>query len=100
MHLHICEPIDFEGDVVEELSIKIEKDILTNYKIWPTSHIAAKALSFTDPTFNYFDESQIDSDQENKFLKRFNGIEERVRNECLETYVRPMFNKKKVRGEL
>ncbi len=100
VHLHICEPIDFEGDVVEELSAKIEQDILTNYKIWPTSHIAAKALSFTDPTFNYFDESQIDSDQENKFLKRFDGIEERVRNECLETYVRPMFNKKKVRGEL
>ena len=100
VHLHICKPVDFDGDDIEELSTKIEQDILSNYKIWPSSHIAAKELSISDSAFNYFDESQIDLSQESKFLNRFDGIEEKVRKECLETYARPMFNKKKARGEL
>ena len=100
VHLHICKPVDFDGDDIEEFSTKIEQDILSNYKIWPSSHIAAKELSISDSAFNYFDESQIDLSQESKFLNRFDGIEEKVRKECLETYARPMFNKKKARGEL
>ena len=100
VHLHICKPVDFDGDDIEEFSTKIEQDILSNYKIWPSSHIAAKELSISDSAFNYFDESQIDLSQESKFLNRFDGIEEKVRKECLEIYTRPMFNKKKVRGEL
>jgi 1-acyl-sn-glycerol-3-phosphate acyltransferase len=95
VHLHICDPIEFDGDNVEELSSKIEYEILSNYKIWPTSHIAAKALSNIDPSINFFDESQIESNQESKFLSRFNGLEEKVSKECLETYVRPMINKKR-----
>ena len=98
VHLHICDPIDYQGDDIEELSCMIEQKILLNYKIWPTSHIAAKELSTKDSDFNFYDESLIDSSQETKFLNRFNGLEEHVRKECLETYVRPMINKKKVRG--
>ena len=44
VHLHVSEPINFDGDDIDELSSKIEYEILTNYKIWPTSHIAANAL--------------------------------------------------------
>ena len=98
VHLHICDPIDYQGDDIEELSCMIEQKILSNYKIWPASHIAAKELSTKDSDFNLYDESLIDSSQETKFLNRFNGLEEHVRKECLETYVRPMINKKKVRG--
>ena len=100
VHLHICKPINFDGDDIEELSNMIEHNILSNYKIWPTSHIAAKALSISDSKFNDFDENQIESNQESKFLNRFNGIEEDIRRECLKTYVRPMINKKKARGEV
>ena len=100
VHLHICKPINFDGDDIEELSNMIEHNILSNYKIWPTSHIAAKALSISDSKFDDFDESQIESNQESKFLNRFNGIEEDIRRECLKTYVRPMINKKKARGEV
>ena len=100
VHLHICKPINFDGDDIEELSNMIEHNILSNYKIWPTSHIAAKALSISDSKFDDFDESQIESNQESKFLNRFNGIEEGIRRECLKTYVRPMINKKKARGEV
>ena len=100
VHLHICKPINFDGDDIEELSNMIEHNILSNYKIWPTSHIAAKALSISDSKFNDFDENQIESNQESKFLNRFDGIEEGIRRECLKTYVRPMINKKKARGEV
>ena len=100
VHLHICKPINFDGDDIEELSNMIEHNILSNYKIWPTSHIAAKALSISDSKFDDFDESQIESNQESKFLNRFDGIEEGIRRECLKTYVRPMINKKKARGEV
>ena len=98
VHLHICDPIEYDGDDVEELSRLIEQAILSNYRIWPTSHIAAKELSKEDSDFNFFDHNLIDLDQEAKFLNRFNGTEESVRKECLETYVRPMINKKKAKG--
>ena len=98
VHLHICDPIDYQGDDIEELSNMIEQKILSNYKIWPTSHIAAKELTREGYDFNFFDENLIDSNQETKFLNRFNRIEEHVRKECLETYIRPMVNKKKARS--
>ena len=100
VHLHICEPIHFDSDDIEELSSKIEYEILTNYKIWPSTHIAAKALAKHDSTIDFYDEKQIESNQELKFLNRFNGVSENVRKESLEMYVRPMINKKKARGEL
>ena len=98
VHLHICDPINYQGDDIEELSNMIEQKILSNYKIWPTSHIAAKELTREGYDFNFFDENLIDSNQETKFLNRFNRIEEHVRKECLETYIRPMVNKKKARS--
>ena len=100
VHLHVSEPINFDGDDIEELSSKIEYEILTNYKIWPTTHIAAKALSKHDSKIDFYDEKQIESNQELKFLNRFNGVSESVRKESLNMYVRPMINKKKARGEL
>ena len=78
----------------------VEHNILSNYKIWKTSHIASKALSISASKLDDFDESQIESNQESKFLNRFDGIEEGIRRECLKTYVRPMINKKKARGEV
>ena len=100
VHLHICDPIKYDGDDIQELSCLIEQEILSNYKIWPTSHMAAKALSNTDPSMNIFDENKIKLNQEPRFLNRFNSLEENVRKECLETYVRPMINGKKARGDL
>ena len=80
--------------------LPLKSKILTNYKIWPTTHIAAKALSKHDSTIDFYDEKQIESNQELKFLNRFNGVSENVRKESLNMYVRPMINKKKARGEL
>ncbi len=100
VHLHICKPVQYDGDDIEGLSLQIEKEILSNYKIWPTSHIAAKALSNSDSNFNDFDAKHIESKQEKEFLSRFNGLEDSIKKKCLETYVRPIINKKKARGEL
>tara|TARA_B110000014_G_C20099238_1_gene576670 strand:+ start:192 stop:1328 length:1137 start_codon:yes stop_codon:yes gene_type:complete len=100
VHLHICNPISYEGNNIEELSSMIEHEILSNYKIWPTSHISAKALSDTEDSFSFFDDKQIEPKQEHYFLNRFNGIDDAIKRECLKIYARPLFNKKKVRGEL
>jgi hypothetical protein len=100
VHLHICDSIDYDGDDIEELSHVIEQEILLNYKVWPTSHIAAKALSNSDTFFNYFDEEQIEANQESYFLNRFNNLDLNIQKECLKIYARPLLNKKKARGEL
>ncbi|HJL96112.1 MAG TPA: 1-acyl-sn-glycerol-3-phosphate acyltransferase [SAR86 cluster bacterium] len=100
VHLHVCDPIDYDGDDIEELSCLIEQEILLHYKVWPTSHIAAKALSNSDTFFNYFDEEQIKANQESNFLNRFNDLDINIQRECLKTYARPLLNKKKARGEL
>ncbi|MBV06661.1 MAG: acyltransferase [Gammaproteobacteria bacterium] len=100
VHLHVCDPIDYDGDDIEELSCLIEQEILLHYKVWPTSHIAAKALSNSDTFFNYFDEEQIKANQESNFLNRFNDLDINIQKECLKTYARPLLNKKKARGEL
>ena len=100
VHLHVCDPIDYDGDDIEELSCLIEQKILLHYKVWPTSHIAAKALSNSDTFFNYFDEEQIKANQESNFLNRFNDLDINIQKECLKTYARPLLNKKKARGEL
>ena len=100
VHLHVCEPVNYEGGNIEDFSLKIEHEILSNYKIWPTSHIAAKMLNNLDSGYYEFDEEQIKLKSENQFLNRFNGLEKKVQIDCLQAYVRPMVNKKKVRGEL
>ena len=100
VHLHVCDPINYEGGNIEDFSLTIEHEILSNYKIWPTSHIAAKMLNNLDSGYYEFDEEQIKLKSENQFLNRFNGLEKKVQIDCLQAYVRPMVNKKKVRGEL
>ena len=63
VHLHICEPVNYEGNDIEELSRMIEHEILLNYKIWPTSHIAAKELSNEGYDFNILDENKLLKDR-------------------------------------
>jgi len=100
VHLHICSPVDYAGDDIDELSGMIEQEILCNYKIWPTSHIAAKALSKSDTSFNCFDEKLITEKQENYFFNRISDLDPGIQKECLKIYARPLFNKKKARGEI
>ena len=95
VHLHICEPIAFDGDSIKELSDKIEQQIISNYHIWPSSEAA---LSLLPELNNSFDGNQKFTNEELiKFKKRFEYLNDKILKECLMMYARPLLNKEKAR---
>ena len=95
VHLHICEPIVFDGDSIKELSDKIEQQIISNYHIWPSSEAA---LSLLPELNNSFEGSQKFTNEELiKFKKRFEYLNDKILEECLMMYARPLLNKEKAR---
>ena len=95
VHLHICEPIAFDGDSIKELSDKIEQQIISNYHIWPSSEAA---LSLLPELNNSFEGSQKFTNEELiKFKKRFEYLNDKILEECLMMYARPLLNKEKAR---
>ena len=95
VHLHICEPITFDGDSIKELSDKIEQQIISNYRIWPSSEVA---LSLLPELNDSFDGNQKFTDEELiKFKKRFDYLSDKNLKECLMMYARPLLNKDKAR---
>ena len=95
VHLHICEPIAFDGDSIKELSDKIEQQIISNYHIWPSSEAA---LSLLPELNNSFEDSQKFTNEELiKFKKRFEYLNDKILEECLMMYARPLLNKEKAR---
>jgi len=95
VHLHICEPIAFDGDSVKELSDKIEQQIISNYHIWPSSEAA---LSLLPELNDSFDGNQKFTNEELiKFKKRFEHLNDKILKECLMMYARPLLNKEKAR---
>ena len=95
VHLHICEPIAFDGDSIKELSDKIEQQIISNYHIWPSSEAA---LSLLPELNDSFDGNQKFTNEELiKFKKRFEYLNDKILEECLMMYARPLLNKEKAR---
>ena len=95
VHLHICEPIAFDGDSIKELSDKIEQQIISNYHIWPSSEAA---LSLLPELNDSFDSNQKFTNEELiKFKKRFEYLNDKILEECLMMYARPLLNKEKAR---
>ena len=95
VHLHICEPITFDGDSIKELSDKIEQQIISNYRIWPSSEIALSLLPELNDSFDgnkkFTDEELI------RFKTRFEQLNDETLRDCLMTYARPLLNKEKAR---
>ena len=95
VHLHICEPITFDGDSIKELADKIEQQIISNYRIWPSSEIA---LSLLPDLNDSFDGNQKFTDEELiRFKTRFEQLNDETLRDCLMTYARPLLNKEKAR---
>ena len=95
VHLHICKPIAFDGDSIKELSDKIEQQIISNYHIWPSSEAA---LSLLPELNDSFDGNQKFTNEELiKFKKRFEYLNDKILEECLMMYARPLLNKEKAR---
>ena len=97
VHLHICKPISDPVDTTRHLAEMIQREIINNYRIWPTNQAALDLL----PEINIQQEN-IDtiSDMSSKISmleKRCANLKPEERNEFLMTYARPIVNKEKAR---
>ena len=89
----------------QALTFYVEKNKHLRPNIWKLvvvdcSESIQKYRATNRSKIDAFTFDKIKLNQESRFLNRFNGLEEKVRKECLETYVRPMINGKKARGDL
>lgn len=97
VHLHICKPISDPVDTTRHLAEMIQREIINNYRIWPTNQAALDLL----PEINIQQENiDIKSDMPSKISmleKRCANLKPEERNEFLMTYARPIVNKEKAR---
>lgn len=97
VHLHICKPISDPVNNTRHLAEMIQREIINNYRIWPSNQAALDLL----PEINIQQEI-IDSisDMPSKISileKRCANLKPEERNEFLKTYARPIINKEKAR---
>ena len=97
VHLHICKPISDPVDTTGHLAEMIQREIINNYRIWPTNQAALDLL----PEINIQQEN-IDTISDmpskiSKLEKRCANLKPEERNEFLMTYARPIVNKEKAR---
>ena len=94
VHLHICEPISQQVDNTKNLADLIQKEIITNYHIWPSTYTAASLLEKQKSSFVSNPVSQ-NSEEVRKFKERFMSLEGKDLDEFLMIYARPLHNKEK-----
>ena len=88
MHLHFGKNISESIENIENLAELIDREIITNYKLWPSNYISAHALGLIDTKKNF-------EGKENLFLNRFKGIDRTTLEKALEMYAAPLENLKK-----
>ena len=88
VHLHIGKNITESVKSIEELAELIDREIITNYKLWPSSYISAHALGFDDSKEKF-------EGKENLFLNRFKHLDQSTLKKALEIYASPLRNLKK-----
>ena len=97
VHLHICKPVSFSGDNIKNLAEIIDKEIISNYRIWPSSQISLLSLSKSNPDFDLQDKT-IEQIKEYAYVQeRFKDLDPKVKNRVLVTYAQPLINKEKAR---
>ena len=88
VHLHIGKNITDSVENIEELAELIDQEIISNYKLWPSTYISAHALGVADTKENF-------EGKESKFLNRFKGLDQTTLNKVLGMYASPLENLKK-----
>ena len=68
VHLHIGKNITNSVENIEELAELIDEEIISNYKLWPSSYISAHALGLIDTKEKFEGKESI-------FLNRFKGLD-------------------------
>ena len=91
VHLHIGKNIiesqdgsDVEN--IEDLAELIDREIILNYKLWPSNYIAAQALGLIEGQEEFFE------GKENLFLNRFKDLDNTTLEKALEMYASPLQN--------
>ena len=89
VHLHICKTITNIPKDLDGLAEDIDKEIISNYRLWPSNYIAAKECNLLD---------QNSSTEKNLFdtffLKRFKDVNPDVLQKALKIYAAPYVNSK------
>ena len=97
VHLHICKPICREIESTRDLSETIQKEILSNYHIWPTNEAALSLLPQLNPD-NLINSHPSKYREALALLKsRSEMLGEKERKAFLMAYARPLINKKKAK---
>ena len=97
VHLHICKPVSFSGDNIKHLAEIIDKEIISNYRIWPSSQISLLSLAKSNPDLTYHDNNIMQSKEYIYVQERFMDLDPEVKNRVLMTYAQPLINKEKAR---
>ena len=95
VHLHICEPISQKVDNTKDLADLIQKEIITNYHIWPSTYTAASLLAEKQKSSFASNPVSQNSEEVRKFKERFMSLEGKDLDEFLMIYARPLHNKEK-----
>ena len=88
VHLHIGKNITDSVENIEELAELIDQEIISNYKLWPSTYISAHALGVADTKEKF-------EDKESLFLNRFKDLDQTTLNKVLRMYASPLENQKK-----
>ena len=91
VHLHFGKNISESIENIENLAELIDREIITNYKLWPSNYISAHTLGLIDTKKNF-------EGKENLFLNRFKDLDKTTLDKALGIYASPLENlQKKVR---
>ena len=97
VHLHICKPISDPVDTTRHLAEMIQREIINNYRIWPTNQAALDLLPEMNIQQENIDTISDMPDKISMLEKRCANLKPEERNEFLMTYARPIVNKEKAR---
>jgi len=92
VHLHICKNVNNCPETIEKLSVLIDNEIRSNYKLWPSNYVSVLEL-------NWVNKNSMEKEKKDpKFLNRFKGLNKDLKKEVLKIYATPYMNSKK-RGQ-
>ena len=97
VHLHICKPISDPADNSRHLAELIQREIISNYHIWPSNQAALKLLPDMNIQKEILDSIPDAPSKISILEKRCANLKPDERNEFMKTYARPVINKEKAR---
>ena len=95
VHLHICDPISKKVDDTKDLANIVQNEIISNYRIWPSTLAAARLLNDKGVYIPFNHDHEDVSKDLNAIKQRCSSLEGEELKEFLMIYARPLINKEK-----